>query len=117
MSRRTNELTEDKPVHILSPCPRFLDVDSTFLVALYVFSLDNVKRITHYICQVVAEFTFVVPNPVTPIMAIIAASSSLTSSMASPSSLESGESGSRFGRPLEEEACLSGSEMASGVDL
>jgi len=30
--------------------------------------------------------------------------------MASPSSLESGASGSRFGRPVVDEACLSGSE-------
>ena len=44
MSRRTNELTEDEPVHVLTPCPRFLDVDGTFLVAFYLFSLENVSE-------------------------------------------------------------------------
>ena len=91
---------KDIPVHILAPRPHFLHMDGAFLVALNLFPLYRIKRIQVILVPAVNVFTLVEPNPVTPIIAIMAASSSFTTSISSPSSLPSlGASGSRFGGP------------------
>jgi hypothetical protein len=92
------------PIHILTPSPYFLYVNSTFLVACNGLTLSCIKYKLNsnkwYHLQ-----TFVDPKFERPISAIMAASPSFVLSTASPSSFgRSGASGSKFGRDCEDEA-------------
>lgn len=73
VSTMSREPESDKPVHVLSPRPDFLNLCGALLVPVDVFPLRTVVRSWHTRIEDIR--TFVDPKPAMPIAAIMASSS------------------------------------------